>query len=65
MVAVNQVAITFQDAPSKQTWYHRFFNDGILDTAELASKTNYFFVSMTEHFYPLVPVDSPPNVIPN
>ena len=58
-------SLTGQLAPNKQAWYHQFLNDGISDTADLASKINDFFVSITEHFDPLLPVKSSPNVIPN
>ena len=53
-----------QLTPNKQVWYHQFLNNSISDTAGLASQINDVFVSITEHFDPLVPIESSPNVIP-
>lgn len=36
----------------------------ITNTELLASEIKTFFLSLTEHFVPLVPIDAPPSVIP-
>ena len=57
-------SLTGQDTFSKQEWYHQFLNDVITSPAELATQINDFFTSITQEFEPLMPAQTPPNVIP-
>ena len=56
-------SLTGQETCANQQWYNQFHSDTIPDNSELANHINNFFVSITDHFEPLLPVDMPPNVI--
>ena len=57
-------SLTGQDTSGKQEWYHQFLSDVITSPAELATQINVFFTSITQEFEPLMPAQTPPNVIP-
>lgn len=62
----NQIKVlTGQCTNNDQGWYHQFLSDNIMSTGMLATKINDFFVSISEHFIPLILQDPPPNVIPS
>ena len=56
-------SLTGQDAAKKQAWFQQFLNDQTQDRADLASEINEFFVGITDHFQPLVPLEFLPTVI--
>ena len=57
-------ALTGQDTSGKHIWYHQFLSDVITGPAELATQINDFFTRITQEFEPLMPAQTPPNVIP-
>ena len=58
-------SLTGQDTSGTQEWYHQFLGDVITSPAELATRVNVFFTSITWEFVPLKPVQTPPSVIPS
>ena len=53
------------DTPGKREWNHQFISDVITSPAELARlKLMYFFTGITQEFEPLIPAQTPPNVVP-
>ena len=58
MVAINQVA-NWSGRTQQTSMVSSIVYNGILETADISSNINDFFVSITEYFDPLVPVESP------
>ena len=54
-----------QDTFGKREWYHQFLSDVITSPAELATQIYVFFTSITHEFEPLMPAQTPPNVVPS
>ena len=57
-------SLTGQDTFGKREWYHQFLSDLITSPAELPTQINVFFTSIIQEFEPLMPAQTPPNVVP-